>query len=330
MARRRSKDKHLPRRMYLRRGAYYFVEAGTERWIPLGRDYAKAFAKYGELTDVDRPCETMNDVINRYRIEILPKKAATTQRGERAQLTRLAKWCGCAKPNEITTQDIYKYMDKRAKKAPTSAHHEVTLLHHVFKKAIRWGATTENPASGIEKPKIVRKPKRKVSDGEFSAIWKLASPQIRVAMDLALLTGLRTGDLLNLTRDNLTDDGIALTISKTGGKLLITYSPALREALASSKKLKPQVPGHYLIRNMQGQRYTTDGYSTNWQKLMRKAVASGIKRFAFSDLRKKSATDKKNKEGLKSASMLLAHADTKVTQDHYITDEDVIVTTPLK
>ena len=81
---------------------------------------------------------------------------------------------------------------------------------------------------------------------------------------------------------------------------------------------------------MQGQRYTTDGYSTNWQKLMRKAVASGIKRFAFSDLRKKSATDKKNKEGLKSASMLLAHADTKVTQDHYITDEDVIVTTPLK
>lgn len=50
----------------------------------------------------------------------------------------------------------------------------------------------------------------------------------------------------------------------------------------------------------------------------------------FKDIRKKTATDKKNSESLQAASQLLGHASTDITKKHYVTDEDVIVTKPLK
>ena len=196
MGRKRRTDKHLRARMYCRRVAYYFVEAGSERWIPLGRDYAEAFTKYGKLTDQKRVCVTMHDVIARYRVEVLSKKAATTQKGESRQLTILANWFGAEKPDNITTGDVYDYMEPRAENTPTGARQEVTLLHHVYVKAIRWRAATKNPVRGVEKVMPVPKPKRKVSDEEFAAVYELATPPLKVAMTLALLTGLCKGDLL--------------------------------------------------------------------------------------------------------------------------------------
>ncbi len=326
MGRKRKFDKHLPHRMYLRRGSYYFVYPDG-KWFSLGTDYAKAMAKYGELTDPGRPCVTLGEVIEKYQLRVLPHKAQSTQRCEAPQLTRLASVFGEMIPDEITTQHIYQYMDARATKHPIAARQEVTLLHHVFVKAIRWGAASTNPAHGIEKPKS--KPRtRYVTDGEFMAVWKLASPQLKVAMDLALLTGLRRGDLLSLTRDNLTEDGILVQTSKTGKSLLIQYTPALEEVLASSKKLKPQVPGRYLLRNMQGKPYTSNGFSANWQRLMTKAVKSGIERFSFHDIRSKSGIERfsfhdirsksaSDSDSLQEASERLGHSSTSLTKRTY-------------
>ena len=298
--------------MYLRRGSYYFVYPNG-KWFPLGKDYAKAMAKYGQLNDPGRPCITLAEVIEKYRLHVLPHKAKSTQRGEAPQLTRLASVFGQMIPDEITTQHIYQYMDARATKYPIAARQEATLLHHVFVKAIRWGAATRNPASGIEKPKI--KPRdRYVTDQEFDAVRQLASAQLKVAMELALLTGLRKGDLLNLTRDNLTNDGLLVQTSKTGKGLLFTYTPALEEVLAASKKLQPQVPGYYLVRNIQGKQYTSDGFGSNWQRLMRKATKQGIARFTFHDIRSKSASDSTS---LTEASERLGHSSTTLTKKTY-------------
>ena len=312
MGRKRKFDKHLPRRMYLRRGSYYFVYPNG-KWFSLGTDYAKAMAKYGELTDPGRPCVTLGEVIEKYRLRVLPHKAKSTQRCEAPQLTRLASVLGEMIPDEITTQHIYQYMDARATKHPTAARQETTLLHHVFVKAIRWGAASTNPAQGVEKPKS--KPRmRYVTDREFMAVRELASPQLKVAMDLALLTALRRGDLLSLTRDNLTEDGLLVHTRKTGKALLIQYTPTLEKVLAESKKLKPQVPGHFLIRNMQGKPYTGSGFATNWQRLMKKAAKNSIEKFSFHDIRSKSASDS---DSLQEASERLGHSSTSLTKRTY-------------
>jgi integrase len=71
---------------------------------------------------------------------------------------------------------------------------------------VEWAAVDTNPCRDVRK---FSEPKREryVTDAEYNAVHKLASPMMRVAMDLAVLTGLRRGDLLTLTRHNLSDEG---------------------------------------------------------------------------------------------------------------------------
>ena len=132
MGRRRKLDTHLPKRMYMRRGAYYFCHPETNEWQPLGKDIAAAFC--------------------------------------------------------------YQYLDSRAQH-PVAARHEISLLGHVLAKAIRWGAATVNPVRTLERtPRSKRT--RYVTDAEYAAVHALASERMRIAMELALLTGQRRGDLL--------------------------------------------------------------------------------------------------------------------------------------
>ncbi len=309
---RRRTNKHLPRRMYLRRGKYYFVDV-SGKWHPLGPDYVKAMGAYAELTGPGRPCVTMESVIEKYRLHVLPHKAESTQKHEGPKLTRLASVFGGMLPDDVTIQHVYRYMDARSA-APTAARHEVTLLHHVFVKAIRWGAATKNPAQGIEKPKS--KPRdRYVTDEEYLAVWELAIPSLRVAMDLALLTGLRRGDLLNLTRGSLTDDGLLVKSQKTSKALLFEYTEELNEVLSRAKKLRPQLPGRYLIRTREGRQYTGSGFAANWQRLMRKAQKNGIEKFTFHDIRAKSASDSAS---LREASERLGHTSMAMTDRVYM------------
>ena len=51
-----------------------------------------------------------------------------------------------------------------------------------------------------------------------------AEKTVRVAMDLALLTGLRRADLLALTRQDLIDEGISVHTRKTDKPLIIEWS----------------------------------------------------------------------------------------------------------
>ena len=312
MGRKRKHDKHLPQRMYCRRGCYYFVTPAG-RWLNLSHDYAGAMAEYGRMTGPGPQCVTLQDVIDRYRIDVLPSKAKRTQEEQARQLTRLGKVFGAMRPDHITVQHVYGYMDARSQ-YPTAARHEVSLLGHVFVKAIRWGAATKNPTHGIEKPRSQPRD-RYVTDQEFTAVKRLAIPSLQIAMDLALLTGLRRGDLLSLTRDSLTDEGLLVKSKKTGKALLFEYTPELCQVLDRAKKLRPQLPGRYLIRTREGKQYSPSGFAANWQRLMRKAQKNGIEKFTFHDIRAKSASDSAS---LQEASERLGHTSMAITDRVYM------------
>ena len=63
---------------------------------------------------------------------------------------------------------------------------------------------------------------------EIANIYSLLTTPLSVAAHILVATALRPRDLLSLTRDNLTEDGIEIATSKTGKALLIEWSPALR------------------------------------------------------------------------------------------------------
>lgn len=321
MGRRRNQDTHLPKRMYMRRGAYYFCHPATNEWQPLGKDIVAAFAAYGKLVGGQWSGHNLGEVIDRYRTEVLPlKRSAKTRTDQAKQLEKLKVVFGDMPPDKITAQHCYRYLDSRAKH-PVAARHEISLLGHVFAKAIRWGAATVNPVRTLERtPKGKRT--RYVTDAEYDAVYALTNERMRIAMDMALLTGQRRGDLLSLKRAQLTDEGIVFSQSKTGAGVLVEWTDELRRVTERAKALKPQVPGEYLLRKRNGRPYTAWGFSAIWQRLMDKATAPGkngeapvlAERFTFHDLRAKCASDK---DGLESAAALLGHASSQTTKSVY-------------
>lgn len=319
MGRRRKHDKHLPRRMYCRRGAYYFDNPDTHDWEPLGKDLAEALAIYGRKIGGRWSGRTLGDVIDRYRVEVLPLKRSKHNRDDQSkQLDRLKAVFGDVLPDSVTTAHCYRYQDGRRDKqghpVPVMARHEIKLLGHVFGKAIRWGVATVNPVRAMEKEPKGRR-SRYVTDEEFSTVYWLASERMRIAMDLALLTGLRRGDLLTLKWEQVRKDGVEVTTSKTGAGVLIEITPDLEAVLARARRLVPQVPRTHVLRTRRGQPYSVAGFSAIWQRLMAKHVAAGGERFTFHDLRRKSASDS---ESVKEAQERLAHADEATTRRFYI------------
>jgi len=179
----------------------------------VGKDVAIAFAEYGKLVSGQWSGHNLGDVIDRYRTEVLPLKRSTKTRTDQAkQLEKLKAVFGAVPADRLTAQHCYRYLDARVCH-PRAARHEISLLGHVFAKAIRWGAATVNPVRTLERsPK--GKSTRYITDAAYAAVYALANDRMRIAMDLALLTGQRRGDLLTLKRAQLTDDGIVFHHSR--------------------------------------------------------------------------------------------------------------------
>lgn len=312
MGRRRKHNLHLPRGMSLERGAYYLRTAAKR--TPLGRDFAAAMALYGRLMHAHWQGTTVGDILKRYLAEVTPlKRSETTQADERRAIARLAAVFGEMRPSELTAQHAYQFLDRR-RATPIAGRHEIALLRAALNKAIRWGAIDRNPIAGVELPAVPRRT-RYVTDAELAAARKLASERLRVAIDLAYLTGLRQGDVLGLTRANLTDEGIEVTASKTGKAAVITWTDELREVVKRAKALPPQLPGQWLVRTRQGERYTPSGFASLWQALMRRVKASGGEPFQFKDIRAKTASDSAS---LTEASERLQHSTTAITSARYM------------
>lgn len=317
MGRRRKTDRHLPARMYLRSGGYYFVEP-SGKWLSLGRDLADALAAYGRKIAGSWRGRTLADVIDRYRTDVLPlKRSAQTRVDQAKELDRLKAVFGAMLPDSLTSQHCYRYLDERRNKdgkpVPTAARHEIALLGHVMAKAIRWGVATGNPVRALERQARGRRT-RYVTDAEFERVRALASERLRIAMDLARMTGQRRGDLLTLKREQLTDEGIVFQQSKTGAGVLVEWTPELQAVIARAKQLKPQIPGTYLLRTRGGAPYSARGFSAMWQRLMDRAVEQGVARFTFHDLRAKAASDKAS---IEEAQALLGHASSETTKRIY-------------
>lgn len=321
MGRRRKSNFNLPPRMYLKHGAYYYVSR-ENKWIRLSDDKALAFTKWAEI-EGEIPRETgslkpirgsVQELIEKYMIEIAPKKAKATYQGNLMEAKNLAEVFGRMLVLEVRPTHIAKYLDLRGIKSKVRANREISLLSHMFSYAMRWGMIDRNPCIGVAKhPEKGRD--RYITDQEFEGVKKLASELIAAVMDFAYITALRKGDILNLRLDQITDEGIWIKQSKTGAKQLYEWTNGLSEVVARAKQLKRSIRGLYLFCNRQGQPYTDSGFKAMWQRVQLKWAGQGGQRFTFHDIRAKSLTDAKQL-GL-DAQSLAGHASATMTE-HYI------------
>ena len=268
MGRRRRSDLHLPKRMYQRRGKFYFDSPTSGKWEPLGEDYASALTLYGKLAGPIWAGRTLADVFTRYKTEITPLAIRGRERtsesivNELRTLDRFTRLFGHMHQDNLTQQHLYKYIDTRIdervefkglkKKAPSAARHDVRFLKKVLAKGIKWSCGTVNAVLGLEfdpDPDDARD----VTPAEYDTVYKMANVRVQIAMDLADITGQRIGDIRRIKLSDFKDDGILIRQGKTTTPVLIEWTPALRAVVDRAKALKPDIPKEFLLRNRVGQ-----------------------------------------------------------------------------
>ena len=323
MGRRRKHRRDLPQRVYLHHGGYFFVPREGAK-VNLGRDFAQAMARWAEMVGRPERMTTLGEIMDRYMREVAPLKSACTLRYNVEEMRNLCKVFSHMRPEDVTPPHIYAYMDER--KAPVRANREKALLSHVFQYAIRWGVAKDNPCRRVsrnpEKPR-----NRYVSDDELELFLSVCPPFLQAYVGLKRLTGLRYGDMLSIKLSDLTNEGVIVTQSKTGTRLLYAWTMELRAAVDEVMRLPRPIRGMHLFCTRRGQPYTPTGFRSIWQRAMVKAVAGGVERFTEHDLRAKVITDAR---ALGQDAQRIAGHKTSAMTDRYVKVRAVERVEPLR
>lgn len=235
--------------------------------------------------------KTLADALRRYAEEESPKK-----RGERHEIVRLTAY---TKPDhhplpvhkrmvDITTADLVAWRDARlALNARGSVLRDMTLLGSVFETARReWQWIPSNPMRDVRRPAEPDHRQRIISGPEVRRMlrhlgygWPVRSVSgaVAAAFLLALLSGMRAGEICAIRWADVAQDYVRLHTSKTGAGRDVPMTPGARKLLERMRgwdecsvfAIKPQ---------------TLDA-------LFRRArAAAGLSGFVFHDARHTAAT----------------------------------------
>jgi integrase len=308
----------MPRRVYLRHRAYYFVTP-EGKWIRLSAEKDGLPAMYralAALTDREATSDRVPAVIARWLDSKRPKWADKTARDQDRIAATMSEAFADFTPAQVTTPVCGEYLRRYAATARTHNLHR-TMLRQVMAFAAREGLREGfNPVDNI--PAEAMEPrKRWVSDNDIVALKKAALQQSRNGealvqmIDLALITGQRISDLIGLRWQDVTAEGLRVQQGKTGERLLIEWSPAMRAAIAACER--GDRIGH-VLQTQSGHGYRYAGIRSAW---VRACARAGIEDLNIHDLRGRAGMDKRDLSGLESAKDLLGHRSIKTTE-HYV------------
>ena len=291
---------------------YHVTSTAPRKWTPLGKNRARALLDWARIegAEPDPAVRTFEVVALRYEREVMPTKAARTQRDNLIELDKLRAVFGRMLIEAIKPHHVRGYLDKRGQTAKARANREKALLSHVYNKAREWGYTdAPNPCQGV-KGFTESGRDRYVTDAEFAAVHSKADPTLQDAMDIALLTGQRPADVLKIMLTDIRDGALFVAQSKTGAKRAIEIVGELAELLVRIYARKRERKSAFLIQDDNGRPLTMLAMRGRFDKARK---AAGVA-FQFRDIRAKTASDTGD---LGHSQQLLGHKNRDMTE-HYV------------
>nr|NIP47383.1 site-specific integrase [Gammaproteobacteria bacterium]NIP89582.1 site-specific integrase [Gammaproteobacteria bacterium]NIR24415.1 site-specific integrase [Gammaproteobacteria bacterium]NIS06084.1 site-specific integrase [Gammaproteobacteria bacterium]NIU41322.1 tyrosine-type recombinase/integrase [Gammaproteobacteria bacterium] len=179
------------------------------------------------------------DAFDRYEREVSPGKSDGTRYRERWRIAPLKEKLGDYSLAAITPDLVAAYRDERleAGKSKSTVRLELVLLGHLFNVAIReWGlGLAYNPVTNVRKPSPGKGRDRRLDADEEKKLLEVVdahtNPMLGWAVRLALLTGMRQGEILSLRKKqvDLERRVVRLDDTKNGDSRVV---PLSREAVA--------------------------------------------------------------------------------------------------
>lgn len=292
-------------RLYIYEGkrvtTYYTITPSNHR-INLGHDLREAKKRLVEL-ETDQPApgtvaDHLDDLVkDRERKVASGRLAASTIKTNLGEIIELKKAFGKMSPEDVKPSHVWAYLHKfRGVESPVRANREVALLSTLFNRLMGAGFVDRNPCAGVERNQETPRD-RLISDVQLRMFCRWArrrsdaGKRASLAAMIAYLTGKAQGQILKLSRQQLSNEGILFGKRKRGAATLVGWSRRLKSYVAAAKDMPCDIEPMFVIHNQTGTPYSPDGFKSIWQRLMAEWVEMGNERFTFHDLRAKSVTD---------------------------------------
>lgn len=103
---------------------------------------------------------------------------------------------------------------RREKVSPATVNRELACLKHLFSMAIKWGKVGTNPVKQVKLFREEKKPPRVLSEEDTQALIEAANGHLKPILVVAVNTGMRRGEILNLKWENVDLANRAITVEK--------------------------------------------------------------------------------------------------------------------
>jgi integrase len=261
-------------RYHRRTGKKIDGEPGTPEFL---RSY-EAASRSAIRADTD----TLASLIRRYkRASEFSHLAPRTREDYDAHLAAIEREWGDMPLEAIDDKrirpDIKEWRDRLAVRSKRQADYFLAVLSLVLSFGVDSGLIENNHAKGIRKLYKASRAELIWLPDQIALFESVASFELQIALTLALHTGQREGDLLRLPWSAYDGKAITFRQGKTGAKVYVPCTKALKIALDSAPRRSVTV-----LTNTRGRSWTEDGFRASWYKTSRKA---GILGLTFNDLR---------------------------------------------
>jgi len=200
-----------------------------------------------------------------------------------------------------TRARVQRYLDKRKDQGATiTANREVSFMRTAFTWGLNRGLIPEsigNPAIGPKRHK--EKPRtRYINDDEYKLVFNLAQKSswyMPWIMELMYLCRARQIEILSIKLEQIKEEGLLIHRRKGSRDNLTEWSSRLENAIKEALE-HPQRPSNeiYLFPTKDNRHIRSSSFQTAWQRLMKKALETGLKeRFTSEDLKPKGTSDTK-------------------------------------
>lgn len=349
-----SKKRSLPRRVYAKHGAYYYVAADLircpftrqmKKWVRLcaiDEGDAALFAALGKLLGAGVLSEgSMPHLCSEFKANKLGKYEKETRETYGRYLDLIGKEFAEFYAAQVTTKDCADFLKVQFHDKPNTAQKYTALMGKLFRYAIgELGLRQDNPVDQLdlsdyetEKRAVLptheqiqsiraagmKSTPRKKTGSTFDTA---SGPMFACIIDISYLLWARAIDVRTLREAQIENGRIRIKPSKTtksSGKMVdITITPEIQGVIdrARATKRKYEVISPYLFPTQKGGSYSKTGLSSMWRRA--KARLGIVEDFMFKDIRALGATDAaKAGENRKDIQTRLVHTSSKTT-DIYI------------
>ena len=176
---------------------------------------------------------------------------------------------------ELTPQFIAGLRDKMVKQhGRRHANYVLSVISVACEFGREQGIVSENPVRGIKRARRARgtpQANRPWTQAERRVVLEAVPSQLRIAIALAMFTGLRKGDVLSLTKSAIRDGRIWRRTNKTGHELSLPIHPDLEKLLSTA----PRHDAITIVATTNGTPWTESGFNSSFIKAIAKLQREG-------------------------------------------------------